>query len=349
MRLRLDLIEHKTKKGFYQVPSKPDFYVSKTGEVLDTVIGDIAEQRLGEYIRVVDGGKHTHLHRMLAETFLEQLEDVDPDEQVVNHIDGIKWNNELSNLEWTTESGNSLHAYQTGLRDDNRVVESKDIRTGEVKRFFSLRDCADHFKSTTGRIHWCVKPERCKMIHFSHYLLRDVENPWPNIEEVIAAHMRPAEVKEILVMEKEPKKTIVFGTIKMAAEYLGVTPDTVTMKLKRALNAGLDRTEINNRLVMYFGNYKDSLEDVEFRKWLHHRVGHDGPGNRKPIPILVNNLKTGEEVRYNSSEEFAKVLGVPKNTLQKHILVNDGVWKKSFRVSYLNKVLPSSNTSAVTF
>ena len=52
------------------------------------------------------------LHRLIAETFLENSEN----KPQVNHIDGNKLNNKLSNLEWCTRSENQLHSIRIGLR-----------------------------------------------------------------------------------------------------------------------------------------------------------------------------------------------------------------------------------------
>ena len=56
-----------------------------------------------------------YIHRLVAETFL-----VKQDEKcVVNHIDGVKSNNNVDNLEWTTSRENNIHARKLGLRHDN--------------------------------------------------------------------------------------------------------------------------------------------------------------------------------------------------------------------------------------
>lgn len=63
------------------------------------------------YLRVHIGGKCRFVHRLVGETFLSN-----PDEKpVINHKDGNRLNNSLSNLEWVTRSENTQHAVRTGL------------------------------------------------------------------------------------------------------------------------------------------------------------------------------------------------------------------------------------------
>jgi len=59
-----------------------------------------------------DGVKTQYkMHRIVCGAFIENPENK-PD---VNHIDGNKQNNKLTNLEWCNRSENMIHAVQTGL------------------------------------------------------------------------------------------------------------------------------------------------------------------------------------------------------------------------------------------
>lgn len=55
--------------------------------------------------------KHGKVHRLVAESFLDEISY----KNEVNHIDGNKENNKIENLEWCTSSENRKHAVENRL------------------------------------------------------------------------------------------------------------------------------------------------------------------------------------------------------------------------------------------
>lgn len=74
-----------------------------------------------------DGKTKTQLiHRLIAEHFIDNS----LNKKCVNHIDGNKTNNKLSNLEWVTYSENNKHAYSTKLKlPSKQKLGSKHINS----------------------------------------------------------------------------------------------------------------------------------------------------------------------------------------------------------------------------
>jgi len=114
------------------------------------------------YIRVelwTNGkGKKYLLHRLLAQAFVPNPEG----KPQINHIDGNKSNNVISNLEWCTQSENQLHAYRNGLQvgyrkpaplsEAHKAALCGSRWRGETRtyiadglRFSSPEAAADHF------------------------------------------------------------------------------------------------------------------------------------------------------------------------------------------------------------
>ena len=93
------------------------YQVSSMGRVRNVRRGTVLKthpDRAG-YIKIglSKNGRQTgkFVHRLVAEAFIDNPES----KTDVNHKNGIKGNNNLSNLEWNTRSENLLHAYRTGL------------------------------------------------------------------------------------------------------------------------------------------------------------------------------------------------------------------------------------------
>jgi len=63
------------------------------------------------YYRIDLRGKSPRVHRMVADAFI--LNPLKKPE--VNHLNGIKTDNRIENLEWCTRQENQNHAYDTGL------------------------------------------------------------------------------------------------------------------------------------------------------------------------------------------------------------------------------------------
>ncbi len=58
-----------------------------------------------------EGRKGCTIHRLVARAFLKEKKEGD----IVNHLNGIKTDNRVKNLEWCTRSENVIHARDSGL------------------------------------------------------------------------------------------------------------------------------------------------------------------------------------------------------------------------------------------
>lgn len=77
------------------------------------------------------------VHRLVAKAFIPN-QDNKPE---VNHIDGNKQNNHVSNLEWCTRRENQLHAYRTSLRtnegDSNPNSKLNWDMVNEIRKLYN--------------------------------------------------------------------------------------------------------------------------------------------------------------------------------------------------------------------
>lgn len=124
------------------------YYVSSCGKVFGCT-GEEMEQettnRGYKRISLSINGKHERwsVHRLVALLFIPN-----PEQKLqVNHKDGNKENNDISNLEWCTASENVQHAFDTGLR-----VVPKGKYLGKNNKLSKPFVCVE-----TGKIYSCQR------------------------------------------------------------------------------------------------------------------------------------------------------------------------------------------------
>lgn len=108
------------------------YYIEDNGKIYSYKRGFLEERTLqlnhrnGYYYITLwnNGHKKYRLARLVGKYFVPKPPGCD----IINHLDGNKTNNHYSNLEWTTISGNTKHAFDMGLaKNDKGEADSQSM------------------------------------------------------------------------------------------------------------------------------------------------------------------------------------------------------------------------------
>lgn len=123
---------------FLKIKEFDKYYISKCNKILNIKSNRILKSRVEKnknrygYVVVTlwvnKQAKPYRLHRLIAKTFIENPEN----KPEINHIDGNKQNNDISNLEWCTSSENNIHAIKNKLRDNYNFSHSMKGKFGKL-------------------------------------------------------------------------------------------------------------------------------------------------------------------------------------------------------------------------
>lgn len=136
-------------KDYKQLSEYPKYAVSGSGSIINIATGRILSTHLSnegyQLLTLRRGGKAYSLtvHRLVAKTYLKNPNQL----PCVNHIDGDKTNNDVSNLEWCTYQENIKHRFKnkekctpSGRRRGFTFTgEKSKLSKDDIKRIISCK------------------------------------------------------------------------------------------------------------------------------------------------------------------------------------------------------------------
>lgn len=150
------------KEKWKPIANFPRYEVSNFGNIRNGATKHIMRPWITQgyqYVALRSNGNKRNLrvNRLVAEAFIPNP----LNKPEVNHLDGNKLNNFVSNLQWNTSSENTQHAIRTGLFTPYKLPpyskpgkRVKIVETGEA--FDSLTECAKHINGFKTAISACL-------------------------------------------------------------------------------------------------------------------------------------------------------------------------------------------------
>lgn len=227
---------------------------------------------------------------------------------------------------------NARHAYGTGLRTDNKSIALKDLYTGKIELFSSMWQCARFVSINAALVHLALKPKNRTALLLGKYLVTTERMPFPEV--AVPVNFVPTTTLSFtpLVVKSPEGKYFSCDDKRTAANVTGVSYPLLKARLDSRNRTQGAWTEVGG---FYFIRNNELTEKVVLDKHHSFVCTTRNPIVRTSRKVRMTNMETDEVSVFESSAALAEHFGIKKNTLERHIWSNEGIFRNRFLVEYL--------------
>lgn len=298
---KLEVEEH---PGYYYVPGYPNRAINEDGMIISTNSGvvttwfvtkpqDKGNIKGGYWVTTIYmNGKNAQLsrHRALSLVFKDYPDNADF--MIINHINGNPGDDRLDNLEWANHKVNLDHAYQNGLRSQNKPVLARNVLTGEVRQFYSVAECGRKLGILDKTLNFRLEKCAFSSVNRDGYQLKyaDDNRSWIIPDDPKEAIARAVQALEVTYKDCKTGEVKSASSVSQAGKETGINPDSISYRLNR------------DDLSVLFGYQFKYIDDVrEFPEVSKDEIlkSLDDP----LVKVDARNLLTGEKISFDSKKE----------------------------------------------
>lgn len=324
--------------GFYYIPGYELNSINEKGHVYCTPNGKLRIPEVKEELHVKENSyvyvtinlrgnkiKSRVLHRLLGLVFKEPPEDYP--KRVIDHINGVKYDFSLDNLEWVSFKINNQRAINLGLRTDNKEIECLDTTTGSVVTYLCQNDCARAIGVSEGTVSSAFTSGG--RVVLKRYKLRKVgeDLPWENI---IILAVGNNDAKAIKARNVFTGKITCYPSIKQAMKiFEGEGYKLHLMSVTRQVK---NKSE---KLITCDHEFKYENDDSPWHEFTHWDMEVARKRLHVNTPVYkLTDVTTNESKVYFGWQVVSELLNVGKRTV---IMagVNNGMLAKKYKVEKL--------------
>jgi hypothetical protein len=126
------------------------YFVTRDGRLWNNKLGKfmkLQDKKGYLHVQLNENGKREYksIHRLVAEAYIPNPDN----KRTVNHKDSDKHNNNVDNLEWSTDGENIKHSYENGVRENQKKICAQN---GMTMRKFSESDIKEIYSKRKNKI-----------------------------------------------------------------------------------------------------------------------------------------------------------------------------------------------------